>query len=68
MDEKVEIDIRLQFEEFKLSFDKNKKVSSIKNDKILHKQLSEKLGIEDIKLKYEFYPSYDQNELIGDWI
>lgn len=68
MDEKVEINIRLQFEEFKLSFDKKKKVSSIRNDKILQKLISQKLGIEDIKLKYEFYPSYDQNELIDDWI
>lgn len=68
MDDRAEINISLQFEEFKFSFEKSKKVVSIKNDRNLKRQISQKLGLENISFKYEFHPNFQHNELIGDWI
>jgi hypothetical protein len=65
------ITISINLSEFLFSFDKNKKVSSIRQNQDLIRIIKEKLAInsELIKPEFFFYPSLNfKNELIGDWI
>ena len=70
MSNTVEINILVKLSEFKYSFDKNKKVSTIKQNKELINLIKEKLDVnsENIKFDFEFSSSYENNQLIGDWI